>query len=197
MDLSQMRKNLSIKSKNGISFLMAGSVIWGLITVIYLLPLDIREQNLLMLFSTGLMFPLSIVFSKLLHIDWKSKDNPLGELGLYLNLAQLVYFPMLFWMFVSSPYEMNLFFAMITAAHFFPFGWLYRTKLYTTFSPIIVLLVFFIGTNLNGENLWMIPCTMLVSLTFLNVFLFVDYRKKAEHMSKQMKGLQFTVKGEI
>jgi hypothetical protein len=39
-----------------------------------------------MLFATGLMFPLSVGISKLIRADWKSKDNPLGDLGLYLIL---------------------------------------------------------------------------------------------------------------
>ncbi|WP_425444441.1 DUF7010 family protein [Terribacillus aidingensis] len=43
------------------------------------------------------LFPLSVGISTLLKADWKSKDNPLGDLGLYLNLAQLIYFPIPSW----------------------------------------------------------------------------------------------------
>ncbi len=73
-----------------------------------------------MLFSTGLMFPLSMGLSNLLKADWKFEGNPLGKLGVFLNIAQLVYFPILFWAIGKSPEEAIIFFSIITAAHFFP-----------------------------------------------------------------------------
>jgi hypothetical protein len=75
---------------------MSAVIIWSIITILFILPIELNQKNIFMLFATGLMFPLSVGISTLIKADWKSKDNPLGDLGLYLNLAQLIYFPILF-----------------------------------------------------------------------------------------------------
>jgi hypothetical protein len=177
MDLAQMKRELSVKSKNGIAFLSAGTVVWGIITIIFLLPLSPREADLFAFYSTGLMFPLAVVLSNLLKADWKAKDNPLGSLGLYLNLAQLMYFPVLFWTIVKHPTDMVLLFAIITAAHFYPYGWLYNTRVYYLLAPIISLILFGIGLA-DSTKAWIIPLFMVMALLLANIFLLKDYKKK-------------------
>ncbi|QQE80584.1 hypothetical protein [Alicyclobacillus sp. SO9] len=177
MDLLQMKRELSIKGKNGISFLMSGTVVWAIITVIFILPFSPREKDLIAFYSTGLMFPMAVLFSRLIKADWKAQDNPLGSLGLYLNLAQMMYFPVLFWTIVKHPTDMVLLFAIITAAHFYPYGWLYNTKAYYFLGPIVALLLFGIGLVSNKPS-WVIPFSMVVALVLMNVFLVADYKKK-------------------
>lgn len=53
-----------------------------------------------MFISTGLMYPLSIGFAKIIKAEWKF-DHPLGSLGLLLNVAQFIYFPLIFWAFIK------------------------------------------------------------------------------------------------
>ena len=187
MDLVTMKNDLSIKSKNGISFLLSGTIIWGFITILFLQSFDINTKNLFALYLTGLTFPLAVILSNIMKIDWKAKNNPLGQLGLILNLAQFVYFPLIFWAIISTPDEMLLFFAIITGAHFFPYGWIYHTKVYYILSPLMVLLILLIGFSLKGEYLWLIPFTMFFSLMALNLFLFIDYKKKLLITSKLIK----------
>ena len=191
MDLLTLKNELSVKSKNGTSFLLSGVIIWGIITILFLQSFEINTKIIFTLYSTGLMFPLAVIISKIMKVDWKAKTNPLGNLGLILNLAQLVYFPLIFWAFISNPNEALIFFAIITSAHFFPYGWLYNTKVFYILSPIMVLLVFFIGLILNGKYLWVIPLTMLISLVFLNIFLFIDYKKKVSITSGLSKDFNF------
>lgn len=178
MNLLEVKNELSINSKNGISFLLAGAIIWMIITFIFLQPIEMREKNIFMLYSTGLTFPLSIIISKMLKADWKNKENPLSNLALYFNLAQLIYFPILFWAFFKDPTEMVIFFAIITGAHFFPYSWLYNTKVFYFFAPFISLLIFFMGLTFASDKLWITPLTMVISIIFLNLFLYIDYRKK-------------------
>ncbi|MBA2875577.1 DUF7010 family protein [Thermaerobacillus caldiproteolyticus] len=180
LNLLEVRNELSVRGKNGISFLLAATIIWAIITVIFLQPFGIKEKNVFMLYSTGLMFPLAIIISKMIKADWKANDNPLSKLGLYLNLAQIMYFPIIFWAFVKSPNNMVLFFAVITGAHFFPYGWLYNTKVYFIIAPIISILIMIIGWAVAVENLWLLPFTMVISLLFLNLLLYVDYKKKCK-----------------
>jgi hypothetical protein len=180
LNLLDVKNELSVRCKNGISFLLAATIIWTIITVIFLQPFGIKEKNIFMLYSTGLMFPLAIIISKMIKADWKANDNPLSKLGLYLNLAQIMYFPIIFWAFVKSPTNMVLFFAVITGAHFFPYGWLYNTKVYFIIAPIISIIIMVIGWSVTIENLWFLPFIMVISLLFLNLLLYIDYKKKCK-----------------
>lgn len=177
MNLSNLKNELAIQSKNGISFLSSAVVIWTIITVIFSLPLEMGQKNVFMLFSSGIMLPCAIALSKLYKVDWKSEGLPLSDLGLGLNLAQLMYFPILFLVFAHSPSDMVAVFAIITAAHLYPYGWLYQAKAYYIFAPVISVLVMILGFT-AGEKLWMIPLLMAVTLVLLNISLFADYKKK-------------------
>ena len=131
-----------------------------------------------MLFSTGLMFPLSVGISTIIKADWKLKNNPLGNLGLYLNLAQIIYFPILFWGIIKSPNDAIIFFAIITGAHFFPYGWFYNAKAFYVMAPMISVVIMFFGLYLNEENLFLVPFSLVILLLFLILWLHLDYKRK-------------------
>lgn len=178
MDLKKDRENLSIEGKNGISFLLSGLIIWIVITVIFSTNLTLIQKNIYMFFSTGLMFPLSIFISKQIKAEWKFENHPLGKLGLYLNLAQFMYFPILAWAFQHNPIQVVSFFAVITGAHFFPYGWLYDARAYTVLSPITSITIVIISWNITIDQLWLVPLITVIFLSILVFWLFVDYRKK-------------------
>ncbi|PWU69255.1 DUF7010 family protein [Gracilibacillus dipsosauri] len=178
LQINDLRKRLSISGKNGVSFLLSAVIIWLIITIIFLQPITLELKNIYMLFSTGLMFPLSMGLSNLLKADWKFEGNPLGKLGVFLNIAQLVYFPILFWAIGKSPEEAIIFFSIITAAHFFPYGWFYLSRPYFIMAPIVSFAIILIGWNLNQNELWLIPFSMIIFLLILTILLYIDYRKK-------------------
>ncbi|MCP3029891.1 hypothetical protein LF817_00910 [Halobacillus sp. A1] len=178
MNISEMKSELAIKSKHGISFLTAAVVVWLIITVVFLLPIEITQKNVFMLFTSGLTFPLSIISSKLFDVDWKAENLPLSVLGLYLNLAQLMYFPIIFLVFTKSVEDMAAVFAIITAAHLFPYGWLYDAKAYSFFSPVVSVLIFALSLTLSINNLWLIPLLMCVALLVLTTLLYRSYKRK-------------------
>lgn len=176
----QSKNDLSKKSKNGIAFLLSGTIIWLIITIIFLQLISIETKNIFTFFSTGLMFPLSIGISKLIKSEWRSPDNPLSDLGLVLNLAQLMYFPLIFWAFAKSPEQMITFFAVITGAHFFPYGWFYNTKAYYIMAPILSISMMLISTLLDSHNLWVIPLSMVLLFLILITWLYIDFKKGDE-----------------
>lgn len=178
LELNKTRNELSINGKNGLSFLLSAIVVWSIITVIFLQSINISQKNLFMLYTTGIMFPLSIGLSTVLKVDWQFKNNPLGQLGLFLNLAQIIYFPILFWGMIKSPNDAIIFFAIITGAHFFPYGWFYKARAYFVMAPVIALIIMFAGLYLNNENLWLIPFLMVICLLCLCFWLYLDYKAK-------------------
>lgn len=178
MDIHLIRKQLSIKGKNGISFLLSALFVWILITVIFFQPIHINQKNLYMLFSTGIMFPLSIAISTIIKADWKLQNNPLKNLGLFLNLAQLIYFPILFWAIFENPHVAILCFAIITGAHFFPYGWFYNAKAYYMISPLHSITMLVLYFNLTETTLWILPLTTIGFIALLIVLLTIDYKVK-------------------
>ncbi|PID06642.1 MULTISPECIES: hypothetical protein [unclassified Sporosarcina] len=177
MLIDEMRKDLSIKGRNGISFLLSASIIWLIITIIFMQSIEIAQKNIWMLFSTGLMFPLSVGVSYILKADWKFETNALGSLALYLNLAQIIYFPILFWSMLKSPHDAIMIFAIITGAHLFTYGWLYYAKPYYIAAPIIAVGMMFLGLYTTTDNLWLIPFSMMGLLFMLSMALNMSYRK--------------------
>lgn len=129
------------------------------------------------------MFPLAILIAKVIKAAWNTNDNPLGILGLYLNLTQIMYFPILFWTFSKSPGYMIIFFAVITGAHFFPYGWFYNTKAYMVMAPVISAFITIFGWNIASTSLWKIPLLMIVLLIILSVWIYIDYRQKIKNIS--------------
>lgn len=178
MNVSEAKQELSVRGKNGIAFLLSATVIWTLITVIFLLQIGLYGKNMFMLLSTALMFPCALLISKLIQADWKLDGNPLGNLGLVLNLAQFMYFPLVFWAFIQSPHHMVMVFAVITGAHFFPYGWFYNASAYYIMAGVISVAITTIGWSIDAAYLWMIPVAMVVLLTILILWLFMDFRDK-------------------
>ena len=178
LEVIKTRNELSVIGKNGIGFLLSAVFIWSIITVIFAQSIEIYQKNIYMLFSTGLMFPLSVGISQFIKADWKLKNNQIGNLGLYLNLAQIIYFPILFWGIINSPNDAIMLFAIITGAHFFPYGWFYNAKPYYIMAPIMSFFIMFLGLYLNGENLWLISFSMVILLLVIILWLYLDYKRK-------------------
>ncbi|WP_027963682.1 DUF7010 family protein [Halalkalibacillus halophilus] len=179
-DLNEIRKDLSIRGKNGIPFILAAIIIWSIVTVIFLLPLDLHTQNIAMLFSTGLMFPLAILFSSVMKADWKLENNPFANLGVILNVAQLMYFPVIVWAISVSPEQAVVFFAIIVGAHFFPYGWFYNAKGYYVMAPVISVVVLFIEFIVGSDLLWVVPLSTAVLLGIVAAWLYNGYRRKLD-----------------
>ncbi len=180
LNILELKQDASVKGKNGIAFIIAATIIWSAITIVYLLALPLETKNVILLFLPACLFPLALAVSALIKADWKLADNPLGMLGLFLNLAQLIYFPMIIWAFIQSPEQMVVFFAIITGAHFFPYGWFYEAKPYYIFAPIISVSIMVAGWTIQVNHLWIISLMMVIFLSILALLLYGDYQRKVK-----------------
>ncbi|QGH32912.1 hypothetical protein GI584_02075 [Gracilibacillus salitolerans] len=180
MNILALKRDAAIKGKNGIAFIIAATIIWLAITVVYLQSIPLLTKNIILFFLTAFLFPLALAVSTIVKADWKLADNPLGMLGLFLNLAQFMYFPIIFWAFMQSPKEMIIFFAIVTGAHFFPYGWFYEAKPYYIFAPIISVSIMLAGWTMEESQLWIIPLMMVIFLFILSLLLYGDYKSKVK-----------------
>jgi hypothetical protein len=176
--LDKLRIDLSFKSKNGLDFTLSACVVWLLITFIWTLDKKAYDKSVLTFIAGALMFPLTLVFSKIFKTVWTNKENPLQPLGLWLNFSQLFYFPFLIFILVRMPDYFVMTYSIITGAHFFPYAWFYKTSYYAVFAAIISVGAMLSGLLLNTGMMYLIPLFMSVLLLLLTVFLYIDYSRK-------------------
>ncbi len=122
-NLDALRIELSTKSKNGLDFTLSACIIWAAIAYLWTFPYTPYNKSILTFIVGSLMLPLALFFSKLLKTIWTNKDNPLQPLGLWLNFAQLFYFPFLIFTLIKMPEYFVMVYVIITGAHFFPYAW--------------------------------------------------------------------------
>lgn len=129
MDLEVLRNNIALKTKKGLSFIIASVFIWSGILVICLLPdLNPITRNLYTFCITAPLMPLAYLISRVIGADFSVKDNPLNNLGLLFSLNQMLYILIAMWVYAAVPDKMVMILAIIFGAHLLPFGWLYQSK---------------------------------------------------------------------
>lgn len=178
-DFDKLRLELSIKAKNGLDFTCAASIIWLAIAFVWSLNIRAYDKSVLTLIVGGLMLPLAFLISKMMKTTWTIKDNPLQPLGLWLNFAQLFYFPFLIFTLLKSPDYFVMVYVIITGAHFFPYAWFYKTSLYAIFAGLISVSALLIALLAAPEKMYFIPMMMSIALVILTMLLYVDSKKKA------------------
>ena len=185
-DLDLLRLDLTIKAKNGLNFIVAAIFIWLLITYIWTLPYSVGSRGLMTFYAGGLMLPLAWVFSKLMRTSWSMPDNPLQPLGLWLNFAQLAYFPILFFVYLRHPEQFIMVYVIITGAHFLPYAWFYNTRSFAVMAVLISVGAMWLGLKLPVQNLYLIPLFLSGSLLILAIWTGLDYQTKKKLVRTQL-----------
>jgi len=184
--LNELRTELSVKAKNGINFTLAASIVWLIIAYVWTLRFEPYDKSIFVFIVGPLLLPLAFLFSKLFKTEWKIAGNPLQPLGLWLNFAQLFYFPFLVLTMIKMPDYFILVYAIITGGHFFPYAWFYKTNWYVIFAGIIVVGVLLLGLLLPNDQMYLVAVSTSVLLFMLTVFLYVDTIKKQKEKRCQM-----------
>ena len=177
-DLEELKLELSLKAKNGINFIIAASMVWFLIAYVSTLPYEAYDKSVLTFIVGGIMLPLAWGLSQLLKTEWTVKDNPLQPLGLWLNFAQLFYFPFLVLMLIRLPDYFVIAYVIITGAHFFPYAWFYNEKAFAIMAGVISVGALAIGLNVAADEMFIIPAFMGMALALLAIWIFASYRRK-------------------
>ena len=91
--LSKLKLEIQLQAKNGIDFILSAGILWLIISFLWTLNYTSYNKSILTFMVGAILLPLAFGLSKILKTNWKVKDNPLQPLGLWLNFAQLIYFP--------------------------------------------------------------------------------------------------------
>lgn len=186
-NFDKLRIELSVKAKNGLNFTLAAGIVWLAIAYVWTLDYTDYNKSVLTFIVGSFMLPMALGLSKVLKAAWTIKDNPLQPLGLWLNFAQLFYFPFLIFILIKMPESFVMTYVIITGAHFFPYSWYYKTPYFAIFGGIISVGALFLELFLLPKNTYLIPLFMAVLLLILTVFLFVDSNSKQIKLDKNIE----------
>lgn len=143
--LNELRRDCAKQQKKGLHFILASIFIWAAVWIVHLTALPIETKNLLTFCVACPLLPLAWVISKLIHVDFQGKGNPLTSLGLLFSVNQILYILIAMWVFSAVPEKMLMVYAMIFGAHLLPYSWVYQSKSYMLMSILVPILALVVG----------------------------------------------------
>ena len=143
--LNELRRDCAKQQKKGLHFILASIIIWAAVWIVHLTDLPIETKNILTFCVACPLMPLAWMISKLIHVDFQGKSNPLTSLGLLFSVNQILYILIAMWVFSAVPEKMLMVYAIIFGAHLMPYNWLYQSKSYMLMSIIVPILALVIG----------------------------------------------------
>jgi hypothetical protein len=178
VSLEKLKLEIQLKAKNGIDFIFAASVLWFGVFLIWKYTNNTSYDKSVFTFIFGsILIPLALGFSKILKTNWKIKDNPLQPLGLWLNFAQLIYFPFLIFILIKYPDYFIMTYAIITGAHLFPYSWFYDEIGYAIAAILISVGSMLIAIFVNINSIFYIPIFTAFVLFLLGVWILIRYQR--------------------
>lgn len=166
-NLKNLKLEIQLQAKNGIDFILSGGILWFGIFLIWTLSFTPYSKSILSFMAGAILLPLAFGLSKILKTNWKIKDNPLQPLGIWLNFAQLIYFPFLIFVLIKQPDYFIMTYAIITGAHLFPYAWFYDQIGYAIIGILISVGSLLIALNITPAQMWIIPLFTSLMLILL------------------------------
>ena len=171
MNLKELRIDSALKQKKGLHFILASIIIWSLVTILHLTDLPILTKNLYTFFITAPLMPLAFIISKVIHVDFQNKENPLTNLGVLFSLNQMIYLIIAMWIYPTIPDKMLMVIAIIFGAHLLPYSWLYLSKVYMIMALLIPIVALIVGLNYEPYVLGLV---MIMSEVIFSMILIVE-----------------------
>lgn len=167
--MAKVKRAYADSQKRGAHFISASLLIWIFIFAVSFLDLSQYYKNVLSLYSSAVLVPLALLFSKLYKIRFAEKENPLNSAGLFFALNQMIYLLVVILVWIVKPEQMITAYAIVVGAHFLPYSWLYDSLTYKLVAILIPVFAFvFALINLTS----LIPVIMIVAdAVMLVVFL--------------------------
>ena len=173
-EMIRAKKDYAASQKCGAHFISASLIIWIFICAVNLINLTQYYKNVLSLYSSALLVPLALLFSKIYKIKFSDKDNPLNSAGLFFALNQMIYLLVVILVWMIKPEQMITAYAIVVGAHFLPYSWLYDSLTYKLIAILIPVLSFLLAL---AHMVIFIPMLMIV-FDVIMLVVFLGRRKK-------------------
>ena len=172
MTINEARIDLAQKTARGLGMPMAGLLYWVAVSIlVQVYPL--KTALIISFFATGAVFPVGLMFTRLMGADLINKGHELNGLGGVMNAVQAFYWPVLIMVYLVVP-EWTLFtMVVLFCSHFLGYGWLYMSRGYA-FLAIAGPVAAVIMAIMNGAQthfslppvvagIYAISCVMIIA----------------------------------
>ncbi|MGM9652743.1 MAG: DUF7010 family protein [Eubacteriales bacterium] len=175
--LNELKIEYAVKQKKGLPFIMASSVLWGIMLIAFLTDFDIATKNMIAMCCSAFLMPFGLFFGKIIKVHIFSKENPLGSLSIVAALNQLLYLPIVLWAMYAVPDKMIMVYAIVVGAHFLTYYWIYFSPTYFYASIIIPIVSLILGMYFSQ----VIVCLAFVVFDILICILLCLENKQAKN----------------
>lgn len=178
LELENLKQELLVKAKSKKEIILTLGVIWLIICCVLTLEITDYGKSVLAFAASGLLLSGVFLFSKFFKAQRKLSEHPLKPLRLWLNFAQLFYFPFLVLILIKSPEYFVITYAILTAMHLFPFTRLNKKKNHAFMASISSMVVLIIGLYISNNTMFYIPLFASIALLVLVSSIYIPFRKK-------------------
>lgn len=137
-EIDSIRHHAILSSMAGFPFLLVFALAWSAAAVLsYLVPQGIARW--VYPFMGIPAMPVAMALERRLGSVRATGPDPLLPLVLQIMFVQVVAFPAILLVWDDSPHYVPVAFAAIVGAHFLPFQWIYRTRLYVVLGVVVAV----------------------------------------------------------
>ncbi len=135
-EIDAQRQRAILSSLAGFPFLLVYGLVWIIgAGLSYLVPRDIAPWVYVLLGMPAV--PVAIALEKRMGYVRAPEPDPLLPLTLQVLFVQVVAFPAILLVWDASPHYVPVAFAAVVGAHFLPFQWIYRTRIYGFLGVVV------------------------------------------------------------
>lgn len=161
LNFEELRMELSAEAGKGYPMFIAGVIFW---LVMGVGGLFVPQQIMVWvyLFGIGLVLPLGILVSKVIHVNFLATHNPLSTIGGLVGGIQIFFAPIIILVAYQQPDWIPFIVGVLTGAHFLPYVAIYQSKAYLFQTVATVLTVSLIGFGWMDQAYLLIPFSLII-----------------------------------
>jgi hypothetical protein len=174
-----LRERLALyqRLRGGISFPLAGALWWAAFAVLGAY-LPIKQWALWAFIGSGLIFPIAIVVSRVMRIDFFNEKSSVDDVLPPAFIGMLLFWPMAFAAFWTAVELTPLILAIGMAMHWPTIGWSYgRTALYSAHAIVRAVAAFTLWLLFPEDRTVLVPASVSVVYLLTVVAIVIDLRR--------------------
>lgn len=161
LNFEELSMELSAEAGKGYPMFIAGIIFWLMMGVG---GLFVPQQIMVWvyLFGIGLVLPLGILVSKVVHVNFLATHNPLSTIGGLVGGIQIFFAPIIILIAYQQPDWIPFVVGVLTGAHFLPYAAIYKSKGYIFQTVSTVLAASVIGFGWMDQAYLLIPFSLII-----------------------------------
>ena len=172
-----------VRLKGGYPIPLAGAVYWLAIGIAgYYLPL--RQWILAAFFASGLIFPMALLFAKILRNPFMKDRTATGDVLFPAFVSMFLFWPIAFAAFGTAPQLVPLILAIGMSHHWPVIGWSYgQTGLYTAHALVRAAGALFIWKVMPDDRLTILPFWVAATYVATAIAILIFAGREARKMT--------------